>query len=212
MQSNNNKTGTIFLLISYRDDTEELPQNEVKFLVFRSHLLSLFTACRSCHQLCTGEVAQQMGTFISIKQACSHCGHVWMWNSQPLIKNTPTGNILLSAAVLFSGSTPTKVLHFLNCLRVACITDRTFYLHQRQYLEPSVQSVWNHKQQQLLSECELPLIIGGDGRADSPGHSAKYGSYGIIDLRTNKVLHIELVQVYYKCKCNKSTNKLQLLI
>ena len=127
--------------------------------MFRSYLLSLFTACRSCHQLCTGEVAQQMETFISIKQACSHCGHVWMWNSQPFIKNIPTGNILLSAAILFSGSTPTKVLHFLNCLRVACITDRTFYLHQRQYLEPSVQSVWNHKQQQLLSACELKRLI-----------------------------------------------------
>ena len=112
--------------------------------MFRSHLLSLFTACRSCHQLCTGEVAQQMGTFISIKQDCTHCGFVWMWNSQPFIKNKPAGNILLSAAILFSGSTPTKVLHFLNCLRVASITDRTFYLHQRQYLEPSVQSVWNH--------------------------------------------------------------------
>ena len=39
------------------------------------------------------------------------------------------------------------------------------------------------------------MSIGGDGRADSPGHSAKYGSYGIIDLDDNKVLHIELVQV-----------------
>ena len=56
--------------------------------------------------------------------------------------------------------------------------------------------MWNHRQQQLLSECKLPLTIGGDGRADSPGHSAKYGSYGIIDLSTNKVLHIELVQVW----------------
>ena len=59
-------------------------------------------------------------------------------------------------------------------------------------------SVWKHKQLQLLAECasqDSPLIIGGDGRADSPGHSAKYGSYGIIDLSTNKVLHIELVQV-----------------
>ena len=163
--------------------------------MFRSHLLSLFTSCRLCHQLCTGEVAQQMGTFISIRQTCSHCGHIWLWNSQPFIKNQPAGNTLLSAAILFSGSTPTKALHFLKCLRVACITDRTFYLHQTQYLEPSVLSVWSSKQQQLISTCELPLAIGGDGRADSPGHSAKYGSYGIIDLRTNKVLHIELVQV-----------------
>ena len=161
--------------ISYRDDTEDPPENEVKFLVFRSHLLSLFTVCRSCHQLCSGEVVQQMGTFISIKQSCSHCDHEWLWNSQPFIKNKPAGNILLSAAILFSGSTPAKVLHFLNCLNVACITDRTFYLHQTHYLEPSVLSVWSHKQQQLLSACKLPLTIGGDERADSPGHSAKYG-------------------------------------
>ena len=136
--------------------------------MFRSHLLSLFTSCRSCHQLCTGKVAQQMGTFISIRQTCSHCGHIWLWNSQPFIKNQPAGNILLSAAILFSGSTPIKVLHFLKCLQVACITDRTFYLHQTQYLEPSVLSVWSSKQQHLISTCEFPLMIGGDGRADSP--------------------------------------------
>ena len=39
------------------------------------------------------------------------------------------------------------------------------------------------------------LSVGGDGRADSPGHSAKYGSYGLIDLDTNKVIHVQLVQV-----------------
>ena len=90
---------------------------------------------------------------------------------------------------------PTKVLRFLKCLREACITDRTFYLYQAQCLEPSALSEWSTKQKQLLSTCELPLTIGGDGRADSPGHSAKYGSYGIIDVRTQKVLHVELVQV-----------------
>ena len=52
-------------------------------------------------------------------------------------------------------------------------------------------SVWETKQSALLAQCRTigtPLIIRGDGRADSPGHSAKYGSYGIIDLTTNKVI------------------------
>ena len=40
------------------------------------------------------------------------------------------------------------------------------------------------------------MIIGGDGRADSPGHSAKYSSYGIIDISTNKVLHIDMSGKY----------------
>ena len=80
--------------------------------LYRSHLLSLFTACRSWHQRYTGEVAQQMGTFISVRQMCSHCGHVWLWNSQPFIKNQPAGNIMLSAVTLFSGCTPIKVVCF----------------------------------------------------------------------------------------------------
>jgi hypothetical protein len=32
----------------------------------------------------------------------------------------------------------------------------------------------------LMKDKELPLILGGDGRADTPGHSAKNGSYATI--------------------------------
>ena len=144
-------------------------------------------------------MAYEKGTFIAVKQHCSHCEHQKLWASQPYIKDTPAGNILLSAAILFSGATPAKILRVLNHMKVACFTDRTFYYHQKRYLEPAVISVWKAKQSTLLAQCLStgdPLIIGGDGRADSPGHSAKYGSYGIIDLVTNKVIHLQLVQVY----------------
>ena len=105
---------------------------------------------------------------------------------------------MLSASILYSGATPGKVLRMMDHMRVACISDRTFYYHQNRYLEPSIVSVCGDKQSRLLTQCKAQgtsLSIGGDGRADSPGHSAKYGSYGVIDLNTNKVLHIELVQV-----------------
>ena len=121
-------------VISQRDDTQESHhQDEVKFLVYKSHLLSLFMACRSRHQYCDAEFTQQMGIFIRIKQHCRHCGHEWTWNNQPFIKNTPVGNILLSAAILFRQCTAGKALRFLQCLKVVCITDRTFYLHQTWY-------------------------------------------------------------------------------
>ena len=64
-----------------------------------------------------------------------------------------------------------------------------------QYLAPPLYRSFRRLWRALLSKCRSPVIIGGDGRADSPGHSAKYGSYGIIDMSTNKVLHTELVQV-----------------
>ena len=109
--------------------------------------------------------------------------------------NPTAGNLLLSATILFSRATPGKTFRLLDHMLVVCISDRTFYYHQSQYLQPAVLSVWEGKQDELLVECTsqgTPLSIGGDGRADSPGHSAKYGSYGTVDLNINKVLHIQV--------------------
>ncbi|XP_034074062.1 uncharacterized protein LOC117547417 isoform X1 [Gymnodraco acuticeps] len=41
---------------------------------------------------------------------------------------------------------------------------------------------------------EEKVIVGGDMRADSPGHSAKFGSYTMMDLKNNKVVDLQLVQ------------------
>ena len=155
-------------------------------------------SCVSCHNSCVGEIAYQKGTYIAVRQMCSYCGHKQMWMSQPFIRDIPAGNLLLSAAILFTGATPGKVLRLLQHIKVACISDRTFYHHQSRFLEPAVLAVWEVKQSRLLAECKArgtSLSVGGDGRADSPGHSAKYGSYGLIDLDTNKVIHVQLVQV-----------------
>jgi len=71
-------------------------------------------------------------SFISIKQECDHGGYKWTWNSQPFIKDIPAGNILLSTATVFSGSTPTK------SLQMACITERTFYYRKNISLSPNI--------------------------------------------------------------------------
>ena len=38
-------------------------------------------------------------------------------------------------------------------------------------------------------------MLGGNGRSDSPRHSAKYGSYSILESTCNKTVDFELVQV-----------------
>jgi hypothetical protein len=47
----------------------------------------------------------------------------------------------------------------------------------------------------LLQEYDEPLSLGGDGRCDSPGFSAKYGTYTLMELKHNAILDIQLVQV-----------------
>ena len=73
----------------------------------------------------------------------------------------------------------------------------SFYRHQALYLEPLVITEWHANQQvqfSALSGMDGGLILSGDCRSDSPGHCAKYGSYIVMEQRTNKVLDIQLVQ------------------
>ena len=90
------------------------------------------------------------------------------------------------------------VLRVLEFLSVPTITQRMFFRHQSHYLMPSASRVWEKEKAALIAAAQnrgLPLNLGGDGRADSPGHSAKFGSYSIIDLDQNKVIDVQLVQV-----------------
>ena len=51
-------------------------------------------------------------------------------------------------------------------------------------------------------------IKWGDARCDSPGYSAKYGSYTLMDLVTKKILDFQLVQV---CMSNLSYVEIKLM-
>ena len=167
------------------------------YLVFEEALLLLFSLCSLCRSP-TSVTKQVIGTFLRIKQKCSHCESEYIWESQPFIKNIPAGNILLSAAILLTGSVQEKVLHMLQIIECVTICSRTFFAHQKKYLIPSVSTVWDRYQQAfiaILKSDATPLVIGGDGRADSPGHTAKYGSYSVIELNHRAVLDIQLVQV-----------------
>ena len=110
----------------------------------------------------------------------------------------PAGNISLSAAILYAGALPTKALRIFHFMKCCSISTQTFFRHQREYLWPAISTVWNSEQQALLTmlrEENTNLNLSGDGRADSTGHSAKYGSYTAIEMSCNKVVHFELVQV-----------------
>ena len=73
-----------------------------------SSLLQLFIDCASYHSKYIGKVAYQMGTVIAIQQLCFECGHKRVWTSQPRIRDTPAGNILLSVSMLYKWSNSWK--------------------------------------------------------------------------------------------------------
>ena len=39
------------------------------------------------------------------------------------------------------------------------------------------------------------MTLAGDGRCDSPGHSAKYGTYTMLDVKSNKIVDFKFLSV-----------------
>ena len=136
---------------------------------------------------------------MQINQFCSDCKKTWKWNSQPIVKDVPAGNLLMSCGILYSGSLPTKTIRVFEIISCYSISSRTFFRHQNYFLEPAVEKVWYRHQQRfveyLIESEHNHVVISGDGRCDSPGHCAKFGSYTVIECRHNKVLDFKLVQV-----------------
>ena len=98
---------------------------------------------------------------------------------------------------MFSGALPSQFLRVLKNINCLSISTRTYYNHQQQFLHPAATSLWSKFQADYVEECKTlghQLAIGGDGRADSLGHSAKFGSYTAMDLDSHLVVNIELVQ------------------
>ncbi len=50
---------------------------------------------------------------------------------------------------------------------------------------------------QQLSEMNDGLVLGAEGRSDSPCQFAKYGSYSVIEERINEAIDIQLVLVNF---------------
>ena len=165
--------------------------------MFETALLLLFQFCHRCYWPAPSVTKYVIGTFICICQKYDHCDARYVWESQPFIENIPAGNLLQSASILFSGALPEQALRMFQIIGCSTISRRTFHYHKK-YLHPAIFHIWDRNQQAyfaLLKSDDTPLIVGGDGTADSPGHSAKYGSYSLIELHHKLVFDIELVQI-----------------
>ncbi|XP_064482902.1 uncharacterized protein LOC135395739 [Ornithodoros turicata] len=120
--------------------------------------------------------------------------HITKWCIQPSIQGKPLGNILLCCAIFFSGGSPTQLLPMFF-MGIRTIQKTQFLKFQRCYMLPAVTEVWQLEQSQLLQQLKgRELCLAGDGRADSPGHSADFGTYSLLETDVNRIIHVELVK------------------
>ena len=82
------------------------------------------------------------GTYFSLDQECSSCDFKRKWYNQPKNGTIPEINLLLSAAILFCGALPGKIIRMFSILSIACICKDTFMRHQRNIWRPAVAVLW----------------------------------------------------------------------
>ncbi|XP_078030983.1 uncharacterized protein LOC117267587 isoform X2 [Epinephelus lanceolatus] len=156
------------------------PHTVTKYIVNEDMLMELFKKCPVCTRSCIIS-RTVIGTLLQVNQSCPHCEYAHQWSSQPMVNNIPAGNLQLCAAVLFTGSSFVKISKFLEAFKTQGISETTFHKHQANLLFPTINWMWHQNQDDLIRETIA-------------GHSAKYGSYTMMDLKTNKVIDIQLVQ------------------
>lgn len=185
----------------YTEEQKLIKEN--KFIVFESAIDTLINKlkCNICEcPVDPDDIVKDLsnGTVITITANCTSGHIVVKWSSQPFVGKMPVGNLLVSAATLFCGQTYSHISQFAEFCNLQYISHTTYNKIQRQYLMPVVQHTWS-----LLQEVELKKIkeqnrqirLAGDGRCDSPGFSAKYCTYSLLDIETQRIITFVVVKV-----------------
>ena len=156
--------------------------------------------CFNCKEDSPEVTIKQTGSMAAVIQTCKKCKNEFKWRSQPLVLGSiPAGNLMMSFGILTSGVNISQVFLMFKHMGLAAITIRTFFRHQRQFLIPSVLLQWERNRDSLIEKIKSikDAQWSGDGRFDSMGHSAKYGSYTMFCNSMSKLIHFEVVQVVF---------------
>lgn len=113
-----------------------------------------------------------------------------------MIKGMAAGNFLMSSSILLSRATYTKIATLAEILRLCFFSEKTFCNIQDSYLFSVINEMWEGEQNSVLNELkDKELWLSGDGRCDSPGHNAKYGTYTMIDQHSGIIVDFQIGQV-----------------
>ncbi|XP_068700031.1 uncharacterized protein [Montipora foliosa] len=133
------------------------------------------------------------GTSAMIRWKCP-AGHIGRFCTSGEVNNVLSNNLQAAAAVLLSGNNFAKVERFAKFLGLSFISSSTFFRVQKLYCIPAIDEWWQWMRGELLVEFQnKELVVSGDGQCDSPGFSAKNLCYYLMEIVTEYILEVEVL-------------------
>ena len=167
-----------------------------KYIVFEDELLKLFKLCAICGEDVLEKGLVKRGSALKVTTLCKN-SHTHEWNSQAQVKRAAAGNLLLSRAILFTGNTFSRASEMASIVNLAFPGESDYLQYQNKHLLPVINERWQQEKASVLTDLldRESVTLLGDGRCDSPGYSAKYGTYTLMDEETKKIVDFEVSHV-----------------
>jgi len=148
------------------------------FLVFEEQSNQSLQRCLKCGSLIVQEEVKEQkneGSQLTLELTCANsCSY--RWQSQPTLSGTKgTGNLLLTALVFFSGIHFAKFELFCSNMNLKTISKDTYTSLRKKFVFPVIEKTWIKEQSTVLTtmKSQEEVVLCGDGRCDSPGHSSQ---------------------------------------
>ena len=132
---------------------------------------------------CVGECAvvntKSEGGVLIVSWKCTR-GHSGIWESSAVLcvkrgQKVYAATVLLAASIVVSENNFDKLSMLMKFLNVSYLSESTFSRIQMTCVTPVVKELWEAMKAKVWEVLKgEELALAGDGRNDSPGHSAKY--------------------------------------
>ena len=99
---------------------------------------------------------------------------------------------------------------FSRALNLNFVNKDQFYDVQDKIIVPVINNAYDKQQKDViktLKSKKSSVNLCGDGRSDSPGHNAKYGTYSLMDEASGNIIDFSLVQASEVSSSNAMENE-----
>eukprot|EP00112_Aurelia_sp_Birch-Aquarium-sp1_P013397 Seg2842.5 transcript_id=Seg2842.5/GoldUCD/mRNA.D3Y31 product="hypothetical protein" protein_id=Seg2842.5/GoldUCD/D3Y31 len=139
------------------------------------------------------------GSVLKLRWECA-LGHKGIWLSSEEVNvatSSPVfvNDILFTACVVMSGNHYGKVSLLSTFLNLKIPSQSTFTRNQRLFIVPVILEAWTELKSNItdIVKAYKDLCLIGNGRNDSPGFSARYCVYVLMEQLTGIILDIEIL-------------------